>query len=366
MAKKTVREKLLEVKPATHLPWERGLSSGNTLINLGCTARPDVAFLPGNYVLWVGDSGSGKSFITLTTLAEAALNPAYKDYKLLFNNAENGALFDLERFLPPLVGRLEPLAGTRKEPHNVTVLEEFYDCVDAALKEGPCVILNDSMDALVPRTWAKKLAADKKARAKGEESGGSYGTDKAKINSERLRPVVNRLEASGSILIMISQTRNRIGFGSQFDPKTRGGGDAMRFYAHVELWTSVLGHIYKEFPALKKRVEQGITCRVKIKKNRINGRVRVVDVPILHSHGIDDLGGLVEYLCGWKHWESTDRTVAAPEFDFKGSKEKLIQMLEADGQEEDLRALATKVWSGIEQQCEVRRKPRYGAAEVEE
>lgn len=347
-------------KPATHLPFDRGLSSGSTLVNLAATGRPDVAFLPGNYALWVGDSGSGKTFVTLTTLAEAAINPAYKGYRLLFNNAENGALIDLHRFLPPLVGRLEPLAGSTKKPINLTVLEDFYDALDDALDGGPCVVLLDSMDALVPRAWAKKLRADKNARARGREEGGSYGTEKAKVNSERLRPVVNRLAETGSILIMISQSRDRIGFGSQFDPKTRGGGNALTFYAHLELWTSVRGHVAKKVG--EKSVEQGVVCRVKVKKNRINGRVRAVDVPILHSHGIDDLGSLVEWLCDWGHWRGKDKTVEAPEFGFSGPKEKLIAKLEEASLEQELHDLATRVWGEVEARCEVHRKPRYGQA----
>ena len=65
--------------------------------------------------------------------------------------------------------------------------------------------------------------------ARGDQEGGSYGTEKAKINSERLRPVVNALRKNGSILILISQSRDRIGFGAKFDPKTRGGGNAPTF-----------------------------------------------------------------------------------------------------------------------------------------
>jgi RecA/RadA recombinase len=352
-----LRNKLTAPKTDAALPFHLGLSSGSTLINLACSGRPDVAFLPGNYALWVGDSGSGKSFITLTTLAEAAINPAYKDYRILFHNAENGALFDLDRFLPPLVKRMEPLMGSKASPDNSVILEDYWAACAAAVKSGPCVVLTDSMDALIPKAWLKKQKEIKKASAKGEDAGGSYGTDKAKLNSEHLRGVVSALRETGSILIMISQSRDRIGFGSQFDPKTRGGGNALTFYSHTELWTSVVGKLTKTVRG--RAVEQGIICRVKCKKNRVNGRKRTVDVPILHSHGVDDLGGCVDWLVGWKHWNEKGGKIAAPEFDFDGSREKLIAMLEEDEQEDELRQLVTKVWNEIESACEVHRKSRY-------
>lgn len=357
MSNDDLKVKLLQKKPNDHLPFDQGLSSGSTLINLACTGRTEVAFLPGTYVLWVGDSGSGKSFITLTSLAEAAINPAFKKYALKFHNAENGALFDLSRFLPPLVSRLEPLMGTKKNPDNCCVLEDYWAAVMTTVKAGPCVILTDSMDALVPRAWLKKQKEAKRAAAKGEEVSGSYGTDKAKINGEHLRSVINAIQENGSIFIMISQSRDRIGFGSQFDPKTRGGGHALTFYSHTELWTSVRGQITKAVRG--KNVEQGIVCRVKVKKNRVNGRKRSVEQPILHSHGVDDMGGMVDWLLEWKHWEETKGVIAAKEFDFSGKREKLIEMLEQDGQEDELRQLVAKVWNEIESACEVKRKNRY-------
>lgn len=365
MPKKTaenLRDKLLQIKQEAHLPYGKGLSSGSTLINLTATGRFDVCALPGDYMLWVGDSGSGKSFMTRTMLAEAAVNPVFKDYRIIDHDAEQADRFDYARFFPPLLNRLEPLIPGA-DPEKSVILEDYWDHLDAALAKGPCVVLTDSMDALVPRAWLKKAKAAKKAAAKGEESSGSYGTDKAKINSERLRLVLPRLQQYGSVLIIISQTRDRIGFGSQFDPKTRGGGNALTFYSHLELWTSVRGQISRTVrlnPGDKGRpVEQGVVCRVKCKKNRTNGRKRSVDVRILHSVGIDDLGSMVEWLCDWGHWDGKDSKVKAPEFDFEGGKEKLIAMLEADGQEDELRGLVAKVWNRIEDACTVSRKPRY-------
>jgi RecA/RadA recombinase len=353
-----LKEKLTAPKKPDHLPFDKGLSSGSTLINLAATGRPEIAMLPGTYALWVGDPGSGKTFLTLTTLAEAAINPVFDDYRLIYHNAENGALMDLERFFgKKMASRLEPPAGTKKAPQHTNILEEFYEQLGEAVSKGPCVYLLDSMDSLMPRSQLKQESKDKKAAAKGLEVSGSFGTDKAKINSTKLRPIANKIKKNGSILIIISQTRNRIGFGSQYDPKTRGGGDALTFYSHLELWTSVRQHLSKKVG--KKSVEQGVVCRVKVKRSRFHGRQRTVDIPIIHSAGMDDLGGLVNWMVEWEQWSGKENTVTAPEFDFSGNREKLIQKIEEEGREKELREIVVAAWDAIEKKCEVRRKNKY-------
>ena len=74
------------------------LSSGSSLLNLACTGDVHKCFLKGHYYHIVGDSQSGKTFLSLTCLAEAARNPAFKDYRFIFDNAEDGALMNIEHF----------------------------------------------------------------------------------------------------------------------------------------------------------------------------------------------------------------------------------------------------------------------------
>ena len=67
----------------------------------------------------------------------------------------------------------------------------------------------------------------------------------------------------------------------------------------------------------------------------------------------------MDWLIEWKHWKDVKGKITAPEFDLDCTREKLIQSLEADGQEDELRQLTAKVWNQIEADCEVKRKPRY-------
>src|SRR5690606_8689584 len=155
-------------------------------------------------------------------------------------------------------------------------------------------------------------------RHKGEEEIGSYGDSKAKINSTRLRVVANRLRETGSILVIINQTRDNIGFTSRFQPKTRSGGHALKFYSRLELWLSPGGTIKKTVKGKQRKL--GIKTNVKIEKNHITGRRRTVTVPILYSSGIDDVGANVDYLVEEGLWKERKGVIEAPDFDFEGPR----------------------------------------------
>lgn len=348
-AKLTARKKKSRQKPPV------GISTGSTLLNLACNDWPDVGLLPGHFYFLVGDSASGKTWLTLNILAEAANHPRFRDYALIFDNAENGALMDVSRFFgSELAGRMKPPTPGPVYSHTV---EEFYFNAERYLRNGPCVYVLDSMDALTTEDEQDKFTERRKAHTSGKETSGSYGTSKAKLNSSYLRVVFNLLRETGSILLIVTQTRDNIGFGAQFNPKTRGGGHALTFYASLEIWTSTKGHVKRTVKG--KPRELGIVCRARVKKNRLTGKDRSVEFPILHSHGIDDLGGCVQYLIDEGHWTENRGRVTASEFDFVGSIEKLLAQVEGTNREGDLQRLVATVWQDVETACKVKRKQRY-------
>src|SRR5258708_7874258 len=144
--------------------YKDGISTGSTMLNLATTGRTAVGFLPGHYYLFVGDSGSGKTFLCLTCMAEATLNPFYDEYRFIFDNAENGALMDMERFYgKKMAGRLEPPGGNRDNPKYSGTVEEFYYHVDNAFKRGdPFIYVLDSMDALTSEDEQKTFNKGRK------------------------------------------------------------------------------------------------------------------------------------------------------------------------------------------------------------
>ena len=346
------------------IPREDYLSTGSTLLNLACSGLPNGGMAKGRYFWIVGDSSSGKTFLTLTALAEASINPNFDVYDLIFDDVEGGALMDIEKYFGKLKGRIQPPAVENDLPLYSRFIEDFYFRLDdrlQAVKQGkkpPFIWLLDSMDALSSKYARSKFEEKKKADRKGTKAAGDYGDGKAKLNSTHIREIVADIRDTKCILIVLSQTRDNIG-ASMFEPqKTSAGGHALKFYATWQLWSSV-GKRLKKTVNGKDR-QTGIIARIAIKKNRMTGKEWTVEIPIYHSRGIDDTGACIDFLVEEKHWKGDEKRIIAPEVDFEGSRGKLIKHIEDGDFERTLKAVVTEVWREVEAACQVTRKSRYG------
>lgn len=310
------------------------------------------------------------TYVTLGFLAEASIDPAFAKHRLIYVAVEDGALMDMRKHFG------EKMAN-KIEVFRVSTVEEFYYLVDDLLDEGkPFVLVLDSQDALDSEASKDKFQEQKAAFRKGKQAAGSYGDGKPKIHSSNLRVLHNRVAKTESIVCFISQTRDNIGFGAQFQPKTRSGGHALEFYADAQLWSSIKQKIKVKYKG--NTVQQGILCKIQVKRSRYTGREVAVEIPIYWSTGLDDAGSMVNWLIHWGHWRGNETKVkSAPEFgvtakkgksdddedeDGKGgvSKEELIQtIVRTDGGEKKLRMIVAEVWRDIEAATAVQRQPRY-------
>lgn len=328
------------------------LSSGSTLLNLACTNNPFGAFTKGKYYYLVGDSASGKTFLSMTCFAEALQNPEFKDYRLIYDNVEDGMNIDLENlFNKEVAEKVEPPGD---EPSFS--IEEFYYHLDDAIKKGkPFIYVLDSMDGLSSEAEVSKFEEHKNAHRKGKIAPGSYGDGKAKKNSEGLRKMQRGLRETESILIIISQTRDNLGFG--FKKKTRSGGHALKFYATIEIWSNIVGSIKKIIKDKKRQI--GVNINLKTEKNRITGELYEVKMDIYPSYGIDDIGSMVDYLVSEGWWKKKGQKISAKEFKIVYTKEKIIKHIEKHEQQYELQKITGRCWNEIREACNMERKGRY-------
>ena len=377
MATDGIKQDLLQKskKRREPIPDNELLKTGSTVLDIAISGRRAGGFAKGHYFWVCGDSSSGKTFLTLTCLAEASINTEFDNYRFIYDNCEDGALMDFERYFGPrMVERLEAPATGKDDDGNVipvhsTEIEDFYYNLDDALQEAektkgrPFIYILDSMDALDSKYSEKKFQAAKKA-ARGnkedkEAAKGDYGDGKAKINSTRIRRVVRRLKDTGSILIVLSQTRDNIGAGLFEEHQTHAGGHALKFYATVQLWSSVGNKIIKTVQ--ERKIVVGVNCRVKTKKNRLTGKERVVEFPIYFDTGIDDIGGMVDFLVYWRHWPKNQAgTIEAVDFDgVKKQRDALVAWLEENELRKDLEEIVEDAWRTIEGRLEIKRRNKY-------
>jgi len=309
------------------------------------------------------------TWLSQTLFAEACQNPAYKDYELIFDDVEGGALMDIEHYFGKAAAkRIRPPRTRKGLPVYSETVEDFYYTINDYIKLGkPFIYVLDSQDGLESKAAIKKFEKQRKAAEDEEDSKGSYGTEKAKYHSEHIRQVIAGLRRTKSILLIIGQTRDNLGF--SFDPKTRSGGKALRFYANLEIWTSVGGKILKNVRGKERTV--GTKCLAQVKKNRVTGKTgkdRQVQIPIYHDYGIDDIGSCVDYLISEKHWQKIKRDDGsevkkkiydAEDIFFEGSRGEIIAYIEKKNLEDKVRKLTGKVWEEIENECLPNRKRRY-------
>lgn len=367
-ARSTMTSKEILLSKRDKLTQEGALSTGSTLLNLACSDRADVGFLKGGYYYLVGDSTSGKTWLSLTCFAEACRNPAFKNYRLIFDDVEGGALMDVEHYFGKEVAKkMEPPRKQKGVSVFSDTVESFYYNISDCLDEGrPFIYVLDSQDSLTSKAASKKFKKQKTASETNQEEAGSYGDGKAKYHSEHLRQILAGLRRTKSILIIIGQTRDNLGFG--FEKKTRAGGRALRFYAQLEIWTSV-GEKIKKWVREKDRTI-GVNCLAEVKKNRVTGKVgkdRQVKIPIYYDLGIDDVGSCVDFLIEEGHWprvkpkegQKKKKLYDAKEVLLCGSRASIIAHIEEEGLEQEVRALTEKVWQEIEKESLPQRKRRY-------
>lgn len=339
------------------------LGTGSTLLNLACSGNPRGGFAAGGYYFFVGDSSSGKTFFSLTCLAEAAARRRWDSYRFIYDGPEGGARMDVTKFFGTKVAaRLEsPFVDEDGKPRASRDIEDFYFNLDDAFEDGrPFIYILDSMDSLSSAQEREKADARKKfARGQTKKKpAGEYGDGKAKVNSSGIRRGLADLRDSGSILLILNQTRDNIGAGP-FDPKkTRSGGHSLTFYADLEMWSRVGPSLKRDVRGKERQI--GITVKIRVKKNRQTGRDRVISVPIYWSTGIDDVGGCVDFLVEERAWKKNKSgVIVAHDLGLDGQREELVEQIEEKGLERDLRMLTADLWREIDEATAVKRKPRY-------
>lgn len=348
MKTKDLQDALTKRTITTPIPAKDFLSTGSINLNLACSGRINGGIPKGTYVFMPGQSSSGKTWITMSVFAEAKKSKRFKGYRLIRKDTERGALMDIPTYFGQEVA---DSIEWRDYPNTV---ESFYDDIDETLDAGlPFIYVLDSESGLQSEGGLTHIKKAKKARQSGKKGTGTFAGSVQKEHSQRLRTAVNRLEETGSILIVTGQTRKNMGLDSMFVPEVATGGEALFFWAHLRIWCRRGGKMTKEFNGRKRKV--GDKVWITVDKSRITGKERKAKLLIPNDYGIDDTGSMVEFLLDEK---KKDKIIK--ELGVKGKDvNTLAEAIEAAGKERQLKDLVKEVWDSIEEACVIRRKPRY-------
>lgn len=309
--------------------------------NLECSGHYQGAFMAGKIVNLIGDSHAGKTLFALSIFAECSMDKRFKDYRFIYDDVESANEFDMEYlFGSKCANRIE----SEEEGFRSNTFEEFSDSISRELDKGvPFIYVLDSADALDTEAAIELDAENRKKREKGNQTSGSYGDGKAKLFSAFFKKIKRRLSDNNSVLIIISQTRDNIGFGAMFNPKTRSGGKALKFYAFHEIWL-----------AMEKKEKKGdrtyiTNVEAKITKNKLTGRHGTARFPILFDYGVDNISSCINFMLKEGFWKGDKKSLNTNGFYPSGniSYQNLVQWIENGGYEEELAKECKKAYDQV-------------------
>ncbi len=331
------------------VPQKSLLPTGSTLLNLAFSDQWDGGIAPGTMINLVGDSSSSKSLLSWTMFAEVARHPKFKHYRLIYDESEAAFFMNIHKLFGLRGGRVETNIRS-------ATIEDFYkNALTALHSDKPCLYCLDSFDGISSEAEVERASKIED----GKEVSGGYKMEKPKWASEIFRNIVDDLEKTESALIIISQTRDIIGFGFG-EKKTRSGGHALRFYSTHEVWLSVMGH-----EKVKDR-EIGANIRFKVKKNKLTGKRREGDFSVYHDYGVDDLTSCIDFLVEEKVWSKVQGKLKTENEMFPDAKYQImLTYIEQNNLEDALKQLVGQTWNQIERDLQLERKPRYSIDDIE-
>lgn len=379
LAKEAMEKRPVVKKQLTNADF---LSFGVPTLNLACANRVYGGIEKGSIVRLIGKTQTCKTVLAGGLLAEAANSPYFDGYELYHNDIERGRRMEIAKFWGKrAAARVKPM-GTDKtgRPIYSSDLIGWYKSLHARFDKGEKFVeITDSLDALVANDAETKM------------------TDgKAKIHSQEMRKIIDRLDTNGSIIVLIQHAK--INLGNTWAELVTTGGASPGLFSSLDLWLSKRGPLKKTYNSCEYNV--GNWYEAHIIKNRFSGQDRKVTFPLYPAYGIDELEACIWFLCDCNHWKkakkndglpvsptndsSEDEYLAAAraglqtdaeakeerksraglfnfeEFNFVGKQSELVLRIDKDPEaKKQLRELTGKVWREILAAISPVREPRY-------
>jgi recombination protein RecA len=286
----------------------------------------------------VGDESTGKTLLAIEAFAN--FNRQFPRGKMYYREAESA--FD-ETYASALGMPVEQVDISA--PDEIETVEDWHNdlmtCIDECKTlDVPGFYVLDSLDGLTD-----------KAEQKEKFDAATYGTSKAKMIGKSLRMSKKALASANMHLLIISQTRDKIG--ATIPTKTRAGGRALDFFASQCLWLSHADDVIRQIRGVRRVT--GIHIKARCKKNKIALPYRRCEFTISFGHGIDSLVSDLDWLEGSGYWDDV--------FDAKRPtiKKRLDAMSNREYWEETKRVdkEVTRIWRDIEDGFLADVRPKY-------
>jgi recombination protein RecA len=290
LAKKTGGDIISNTKTARYY-----IDTGSLALNRICSGKYMTGGIPGGRITEIyGPSSSSKSLVASNCLfGTQKLN----GYPILLDveNASNpdfmksASHLDIDRVIRYTPQSLEESFG--KMYSVIKAIREHTKSNDA-----PILIVYDSISVSPSAREGREtdLPEDaNEAMFKKIVGGKEQPGERAKICSKEFRKLTPLLEETNSTLLVLNQTREKIGVLYGSPETTGGGGNALPFYASLRLRTQTQKKI--EHEKLEKAI--GVNLKIKNVKNRSCAPFCESEgIQLLFANGINPISGLLSLL----------------------------------------------------------------------
>lgn len=211
-----------------------------------------------------GPPGGGKSTIAQQVIAEAQKAGGIAAY------------VDAEHSLDPTYARALGVNVDELWISQPDYGEQGLEITQAFVKSGEVdVVVVDSVASLVP-----------KAEIDGQ-IGDQYMGLQARMMSQALRMLVSDVHNNNAVVLMVNQTRQKIGI-VYGNPETTPGGTSLGFYAGVRIRISPGSPIKNGDQVI------GMRTKAKVLKNKVAPPFQECEFDIIYGQGAEKFGGLVD------------------------------------------------------------------------
>jgi recombination protein RecA len=273
------------------------VDTGNLSINYSCSGKFINGGIPSGRLTEIyGPSASSKSLLGANILygcqklggvpilldTENAVNPDF------MSRVSHVDVNKIVRFTPETLE--DCFMKIHKTIEHIRKHEEY--------KDKPIVIVYDSISVSPSaREFREINLPEKYTKTQFKEIVGANEQpgERAKICSKEFRKLNTILEESDASLIVMNQTREKIGMSYGYGPNEAkaGGGTALTYYASLILRTQSQRKLEVKLSGSRKKFI-GINLKVSNKKNRAyRPYVDVENIPLYFEKGINPIGGLL-------------------------------------------------------------------------
>ena len=257
------------------------VSTGDDMLDLAISNRPNGGFPVGRIVEVTGLEASGKSLLAAHTLA----NTQKKGGLAVYIDTENAIN---QEFLEALGVDTAKLLYIPLE-----AVEDIFDAMDSIIES----VRKSDKDRLVTIVVDSVAAATTKVELSADYDQAGYATQKAIIISKAMRKITNLIGRERILVVFTNQLRVRMGV-SFGDPYTTSGGKALGFHSSCRLRMKKMGKLNSKVGGVEQTV--GIKTRVQVIKNRMGPPLRTIDFEIYFDRGIDRYGSWLNMMKTYK------------------------------------------------------------------